>query len=70
MLAPATAEGRISMVILGIMPVALGLFLYVVNPDYMRLLFTDHTGRIMAAGAALLAAVGVWWMRKTTEIEL
>jgi len=65
-----TAEGRISMVILGIMPVGLGLFLYVVNPNYMRLLFTDHTGRIMLAGSALLAVVGVWWMRKTTEIEL
>ena len=65
-----TAEGRISMVILGIMPVALGLFLYVVNPNYMRLLFTDRTGRIMLAGSALLATVGVWWMRKTTEIEL
>jgi tight adherence protein B len=65
-----TAEGRISMVILGIMPVALALFLFVVNPKYMSLLFTDPTGRMLAAGSTLLAIVGVWWMRKTTQIEL
>jgi tight adherence protein B len=65
-----TAEGRISMVILGIMPVALALFLYVVNPKYMSLLFTDPTGRMLAAGSAVLAMVGVYWMRKTTQIEL
>jgi tight adherence protein B len=65
-----TAEGRISMVILGIMPVALALFLYVVNPNYMSLLFTDPTGRMLAAGSAVLAMVGVYWMRKTTQIEL
>jgi tight adherence protein B len=65
-----TAEGRISMVILGIMPVALALFLYVVNPKYMSLLFTDPTGRMLAIGATVLAAVGVYWMRKTTQIEL
>lgn len=65
-----TAEGRISMVILGIMPVALGVFLYVVNPKYMSLLFTDPTGRMLAAGATVLAMVGVYWMRKTTQIEL
>ena len=65
-----TAEGRISVVILGIMPVALGLFLYVVNPDYIKVLFEDKVGRMMAVGAAVLAVFGIYWMRKTTEIEL
>lgn len=65
-----TAEGRISMVILSVMPVGLGLFLYLANRPYISVLFTDPTGRLMAGGAAILASAGVYWMRKTTEIEL
>jgi tight adherence protein B len=65
-----TAEGRISAVIIGILPVGLGLVMYAINPDYIRTLF-DHTiGKAMVVGAGLLALVGFYWMKKTIEIEV
>jgi tight adherence protein B len=65
-----TAEGRISAVILGILPVALGGVMYAVNPEYIQTLFNHKSGHIMLAGAGLLALVGFYWMKKTIEIEV
>lgn len=65
-----TAEGRISAVIIGILPVGLGVVMYAINPEYIRTLF-DHTiGKAMVVAAALLALVGFYWMKKTIEIEV
>jgi tight adherence protein B len=65
-----TAEGRISAVILGILPVALGLVMYAVNPEYIQTLFKHTSGHIMLGGAGVLALVGFYWMKKTIEIEV
>jgi tight adherence protein B len=65
-----TAEGRISAVILGILPVALGGVMYAVNPQYIQTLFNHKSGHIMLAGAGVLALVGFYWMKKTIEIEV
>jgi len=65
-----TAEGRISAIVLGIMPVALGFMMYALNPDYMRPLFRDSLGQALLIGSGLLALVGFYWMKKTIEIEV
>ena len=65
-----TAEGRISAVILGILPVALGGVMYAVNPEYIQTLFHHRSGHIMLGGAGVLALVGFYWMKKTIEIEV
>ena len=65
-----TAEGRISAIILGILPVALGGVMYAVNPEYIQTLFNHRSGHIMLAGAGVLALVGFYWMKKTIEIEV
>jgi tight adherence protein B len=65
-----TAEGRISAVILGILPVALGGVMYAVNPEYIQTLFNHTSGHIMLGGAGVLALVGFYWMKKTIEIEV
>jgi tight adherence protein B len=65
-----TAEGRISAIILGILPIALGGVMYAVNPEYIQVLFKHTSGHIMLAGAGLLALVGFYWMKKTIEIEV
>jgi tight adherence protein B len=65
-----TAEGRISALILGLLPVGLGLVMWSMNPEYMRPLFHDGFGQALLIGAGLLAVVGFYWMKKTIEIEV
>jgi tight adherence protein B len=65
-----TAEGRISAIILGLLPVGLGLVMWSMNPEYMRPLFHDGFGQAMLIGSILLAVVGFYWMKKTIEIEV
>ena len=50
-----TAEGKISAIVLGLLPVGLGLFIYTANPGYMDPLFDETVGKIMLGGSILLA---------------
>jgi tight adherence protein B len=65
-----TAEGKISAIVLGLLPIGLGLFIYTANPGYMDPLFDETIGRIMLFGSILLAFVGFYWMKKTIEIDV
>ncbi|MFA5564719.1 MAG: type II secretion system F family protein [Acidimicrobiia bacterium] len=65
-----TAEGRISGIVLGILPVALGVAMWILNPDYIGTLFEDPVGNIMLVGAALLALGGFYWMKKVIEVDV
>ena len=65
-----TAEGRISAIILGAMPVGLGGFMYAVNPGYISILFHEGLGQVMLIGSAVMALFGFYWMKKTIEIEV
>ncbi len=65
-----TAEGRMSAIVLGILPVGLGLTLKVMNPEYVQPLLTETTGQIMLGGSILLAVFGFWWMWKIIQIDV
>ena len=65
-----TAAGRISAIILGLLPVGLGLVMYSINRSYMDVLFHDGFGQVLLIGAAILAGVGFYWMKKTIEIDI
>jgi tight adherence protein B len=65
-----TAEGKVSAIVLGILPVGLGLFIYTANPGYMDPLFDKTIGKILLFGSILLAFVGFWWMKKTIEVDI
>ena len=49
-----TAEGRISAYMLGLMPLVLGVLMYVLNPEYIGLLFQRQIGWIAMGAAAVL----------------
>jgi tight adherence protein B len=69
-IAALTAEGKISAIVLGALPVLLGFAMYVINPEYMGVLIHESIGHLLLFGAVALALFGFWWMKKTIEIEV
>jgi tight adherence protein B len=65
-----TAEGRVSAIVLGVLPVGLGLAMYMINKKYMQVLFHDRLGNFMLGGSILMMVVGFWWMKKTVEVDV
>ncbi|WP_031545528.1 type II secretion system F family protein [Salinicoccus luteus] len=65
-----TAQGKLSGLIIGLLPIVVGMLLYVINPDYMSLLFTEPIGRILLAGALVSEIIGFIFIRKMTMIEV
>lgn len=65
-----TAEGRISAIVLGALPVGLALIMYVINPEYTGLLFSNSLGRIMLGVGVTAALIGFVWMKKIIDIRI
>ena len=65
-----TAEGRLSAWVLALMPFALALYMFAVNPDYISLLFTSQIGLIMLGVGGVLLVLGILWMRKIVDIDV
>lgn len=65
-----SAEGRLSAWILGLLPLAVGAVLSVVNPSYLMVLFTDPAGLLMLGVAAVMSLIGVVWMRAIIKIRV
>ena len=68
--AALTAEGKISAIVLGLLPPGIGMAMFVINPEYIGVLFHETIGQVMLVFAVLLASFGFWWMKKTIEIEI
>jgi tight adherence protein B len=65
-----TAEGRLGAIIISLMPIAIGLFVYSVNPGYLTPLFHSTPGKIVFFGSIALAIVGILWIRSVVKIEV
>lgn len=68
--ATLTAEGKVSAIVLGILPVGLGVVMWALNPEYMGVLFEDRLGNILLGGSCGMALMGFWWMKKMVEIDI
>lgn len=68
--AALAAEGKLSGWILGGLPVALGGYMGLVQPDYIGRLFTQPLGLVMIGVGLVLLALGALWMRSIVRIEL
>lgn len=65
-----TAEGRASAMMLVVMPPALGLVMFAVNPSYMRPLVTETAGQVMLGVSAVMITGGFFWMKKMVTIDV
>lgn len=65
-----TAQGRMSGMVIGLLPVALGFFIYLIQPEYISRLFTHPLGITMLIGAVISCSIGYYLIRKITTIEV
>ncbi len=65
-----TAEGRVSAYILLALPFFLAYVLYLLNPAYIRPLFTDPIGHFMLAGAGVMMIIGAFVMKRMVDIKV
>lgn len=65
-----TAQGRISGVIISLLPVALGFAIYMLNPSYITVLFTEPLGMMMLGASVIMQMIGIMFIRKIIRIEV
>lgn len=65
-----SAEGKLSAVVLVILPFSIIAYLKLTQPDYMNLLFSDPIGRAMAVVAGIMMIIGIFVMKKMVKIEV
>lgn len=65
-----TSQSRFSALIIGLLPIALAVILYMANTEYMSVLFTEPLGLIMVAGAAALIVLGMLVLYKIVNIKV
>jgi tight adherence protein B len=65
-----TAQGRMTGYLLALLPFMLFGILYMINPEYMAVLFTDPIGKILVGVALVLQMAGFFWIRKIVNIEI
>lgn len=64
-----TAHGRITGFILAVAPFAVGLLIYMGNPDYMMVMFEEEAGRMALFTVAAMQVVGILIIRRIIDID-
>ncbi|MDH7498398.1 MAG: type II secretion system F family protein [Syntrophomonadaceae bacterium] len=65
-----TAQGRISGLIIGLLPVVLLLVIMMVNPSYMNTMLQSAIGPYLLAAGAVFEVIGFWCIKKIVDIEV
>ncbi len=65
-----TAQGRISGLILCLLPIVVGFGTYVVNPGYISVLFNHPIGQVMIGGVVVSQLFGALLIRKIVSINI
>lgn len=65
-----TAQGRLSGMIVMMIPIFLGIIIYMFNKEYMILLFTNPMGIAMVAAAVFNQILGFFMIRKIINIDM
>jgi tight adherence protein B len=65
-----TAQGRMTAIVISLLPVGVALVVSYLNPEYMGLLFTETIGQALLIFAGLVELVGIMFIRKIIQIEV
>jgi len=64
-----TAEGRISGIVVAVLPIALVAIISLMQPDYMTPLFKTDLGNKLLVGATISETLGFLWIRKVCKVK-
>jgi tight adherence protein B len=65
-----TTQKKLSGVVIALLPMALALLFFAMDPDYMSLLFTHTVGRILLVTGVLMDLLGLLVIRSILAVEL
>jgi tight adherence protein B len=65
-----TAQGRMTGYLLSALPIILFSMLYMINAEYMSILFKDPIGQVLIVIAITMQLIGFLWIRKIIKIEI
>ncbi len=65
-----TAQGRMSGIVIGLLPFALGFLLYLISSEYIGTLFSSKIGIGLVVAALVSGVIGLMFIRKITTIEV
>lgn len=65
-----TAQGRVSGIIISLLPVVLGVILNFINPAYISVLFRHPVGLAMLGLAVMMQGMGIYLIRRIIRIEV
>jgi tight adherence protein B len=69
-IAASTAQARFSGWILMALPFAVATMVFIINPQWMRLLLDTELGRKMIWTGVVMQTLGMLWIRKLLQVEL
>jgi tight adherence protein B len=65
-----TAEGKVSGVILVLLPIALFIMIYFLNYNYISMLWMENEGQKLLAGGIVMMILGIIMIRRIIRIEM
>lgn len=65
-----TAQGRLSALVISILPFGVALFIFIMNPSYILELFKSTFGIFMVVGALIAQISGIFIIMKMANIEI
>jgi len=65
-----TAQGRLTGWVLAMLPVFLGIAMYIVNPEHMSVMWKRQIGIYLLEGAVVLTSIGILIIRRIVRVEI
>lgn len=65
-----TAQGRMSGIVVGLLPFAMAIYMYIFSRDFLMILWMEPLGRAMIAGAVIMQLIGAFVIKKIVTIDV
>jgi tight adherence protein B len=65
-----TVQGRLQGVIMGLLPIAFGIFVYFINPRNFKMMLSDKLGQMLLIWAVISELIGLILIKKLSKVKV